>query len=123
MIDASHRHITATSGQKVILSCRLNSSQYSHLSSSYQLIWIRQTHLPYEADSIIAHNQDLLIVDSRLSVQHTDVEYSLIITDVTRHDEGVYACEINSQPPARSWLHLHIQGRRSCSYVHRWRTT
>jgi hypothetical protein len=61
---------------------------------------------------ILAHNQDLLISDSRLSIQRTDIDYSLIITDVTIDDEGLYACEINTQPPQKATVHLYVQGKK-----------
>lgn len=61
---------------------------------------------------ILGHNQDLLITDQRLSIQRTDVDYSLTISDVTVHDEGNYACEINTQPPQRAIVHLYVEGKK-----------
>ena len=115
LIDALHPHVTVTSGQKAMLTCRLDAtnadlSLSSSSSSSYQLIWIRQHFLASEVDSLLGHNQDLLIADPRLTIQRTDIDYSLIISEVNSDDQGVYACEINSQPPERAVIHLHIQG-------------
>jgi hypothetical protein len=54
----------------------------------------------------------LLISDSRLNVQRTDIDYSLTITDVTIDDEGTYACEINTQPQQKAIIHLYVQGKK-----------
>jgi hypothetical protein len=112
--DAVENQVTVTSGQKAMLTCTFTSDVSDELSpiSSYQLIWIRQSSASHAADSIIAHNQDLLIYDSRLSIQRTDHSYSLIIADVNVDDEGTYACEVNTQPPQKSLIQLYVQGKK-----------
>lgn len=112
-MDVLHTNVTVTSGHKAILTCTFGSttSDDLSLSSSHQLIWIRQSYAPYNADSILAHNQDLLISDYRLNVQRTDTDYSLTINDVNIDDEGIYACEVNTQPPQKAFVHLYVQGK------------
>lgn len=111
-MEALYANVTVTSGQKAVIACTFSSSnQELSLSSSHQLIWIRQSSGPNSADSILAHNQDLLISDYRLNVQRTDVDYSLTITNVNIDDEGVYACEVNTQPPQKAFVHLYVQGK------------
>ncbi len=113
IIEALHPNVTVTSGQKAILTCIFDTTNHDlSLLSSHQLIWIRQSHASYDADLILAHNQDLLISDSRLNVQRTDIDYSLTITDVTIDDEGTYACEINTQPQQKAIIHLYVQGKK-----------
>ena len=112
MVEALDTHVIVTSGQKAMLACRFphaDSQQVAH--SSLQFIWIRQSHAAFDADAILAHNQDLLIADPRLLVQRTESEYSLTIADVDSNDEGVYACEINTQPLQRALIHLDVQGK------------
>jgi len=112
IIEALHPNVTVTSGQKAILTCIFDTTNHDlSFLSSHQLIWIRQSHASYDADLILAHNQDLLITDNRLTVQRTDIDYSLTITDVTVDDEGIYACEINTQTPQKALIHLYIQGK------------
>ncbi len=53
----------------------------------------------------------MLISDSRLNVQRTDIDYSLTITDVTIDDDGIYTCEINTQPQQKAIIHLYVQGK------------
>lgn len=112
-IDALHGNVTVISGQKAILTCTFDptSQDLSHLSN-HQLIWIRQNHASYDADLILGHNQDVLVLDQRLTIQRTNLDYSLIMTDVTVHDEGNYVCEINTQPPQRAIVHLYVQGKK-----------
>ncbi|CAF1665948.1 unnamed protein product [Adineta ricciae] len=112
IIEALHSNVTVTSGHKAILTCTFGHSNLDlSLSSSHQLIWIRQNYASNNADSLLAHNQDLLISDSRLNVQRTDVEYTLTITDVQTDDEGIYTCEVNTQPPQKALIHLYVQGK------------
>jgi hypothetical protein len=112
IIEALHPNVTVTSGQKAVLTCIFDTKNHDlSLLSSHQLIWIRQNHASYDADLILAHNQDLLISDRRLNIQRTDIDYSLTITDVTIDDEGIYACEINTQPPEKAIIHLYVQGK------------
>jgi hypothetical protein len=112
LIDALHSNVTVTSGQKAILTCIFGGTNNDlSLSSSHQLIWIRQSYGSNNADSILAHNQDLLISDYRLNIQRTDIDYSLTITDVNIDDEGIYACEVNTQPPQKAFIHLYVHGK------------
>ena len=83
------------------------------ISSTHQLIWIRQSHASYDADLILAHNQDSLISDDRLSIQRTDIDYSLVITNVNIADEGLYVCEVNTEPPQKATISLYVQGKNS----------
>jgi hypothetical protein len=116
IIEALHPNVTVTSGQKAILTCIFDTTNHDvSFLSLHQLIWIRQNHVSYDGDLILAHNQDLLISDHRLNIQRTDMDYSLIITDVTIDDEGIYACEINTQPPQKSLIHLYVQGKNYVS--------
>lgn len=107
IIEALHRNVTVTIGQKAILTCLFDTTN-DYLSTN-QLIWVRQSHGSYESDSIIAHNQALLISDSRLNLQRTDTDYSLIINDVTSGDDGIYACEVNTEIPQKAFIYLSVQ--------------
>ena len=111
MVEALDTHVIVTSGQKAMLACRFHHPDRQVAHSSVQFIWIRQSHAAFDADAILAHNQDLLIADPRLLVQRTESEYSLTIADVDSNDEGVYACEINTQPLQRALIHLYVQGK------------
>jgi len=115
IIEALHSNVTVTVGQKAILTCLFDTT--NDYLSTHQLIWIRQSHGSYESDSIIAHNQALLISDSRLNLQRTDTDYSLIINDVTSDDDGIYACEVNTEIPQKAFIHLYVQGKRLFSYL------
>ncbi|CAF4810919.1 unnamed protein product, partial [Rotaria sp. Silwood2] len=109
-MEALHTNVTVTSGQKAKLTCIFSSTNHElSLSSSHQLIWIRQSYATHNGDSILAHNQDLLITDYRLNIQRTDTEYSLTITNINIDDEGIYTCEVNSQPPQKAFVHLYVQ--------------
>ncbi|CAF2420933.1 unnamed protein product [Rotaria sp. Silwood2] len=111
-MEALHTNVTVTSGQKAKLTCIFSSTNHElSLSSSHQLIWIRQSYATHNGDSILAHNQDLLITDYRLNIQRTDTEYSLTITNINIDDEGIYTCEVNSQPPQKAFVHLYVQGK------------
>lgn len=112
IIDALHANVTVTSGQKAVLTCTFSGTKHDlSLSSSHQLIWIRQSSISQNADSILAHNQDLLITDYRLSIQRTNIDYSFTIMNVNIDDEGIYACEVNTQPPQKAFVHLYVQGK------------
>ena len=111
VIDSLYSNVTVISGHKAILVCTFSGSNYDlSLSSSHQLIWIRQSSGSHNDDSILAHNQDLLISDYRLNIQRTDMDYSLTILDVNTDDEGIYACEVNTQPPQKAYIYLYVQG-------------
>jgi len=111
VIDSLYSNVTVISGHKAILVCTFSGSNYDlSLSSSHQLMWIRQSSGSPNADSILAHNQDLLISDYRLNIQRTDMDYSLTILDVNTDDEGIYACEVNTQPPQKAYIYLYVQG-------------
>lgn len=113
IIDALHANVTVISGQKAVLTCTFSGTNHDlSLSSSHQLIWIRQSSGAQNADSILAHNQDLLISDYRLTIQRTNIDYSLTIINVNIDDEGIYACEVNTQPPQKAFIHLYVQGKQ-----------
>jgi hypothetical protein len=117
IIEPLHSNVTVTSGQKAILTCIFHRKNVDlSFLSSHQLIWIRQSHASYDADLILAHNQDLLISDDRLTIQRTDIDYSLIITDINIDDEGLYACEVNTQPPQKATIHLYVQGKNFSNF-------
>ncbi|CAF0954685.1 unnamed protein product [Adineta steineri] len=112
IIKPLNSNVTVTSGQKAILTCTFDRINHDLvLLSSHQLIWIRQNHATYDADLILAHNQDSLISDDRLTIQRTDIDYSLIINNVNIDDEGIYVCEVNTQPPQKTSIHLYVQGK------------
>ncbi|CAF1672668.1 unnamed protein product [Adineta ricciae] len=107
-------NVTVTSGQKARLTCVFDRVNHDlSISSTHQLIWIRQSHASYDADLILAHNQDSLISDDRLSIQRTDIDYSLVITNVNIADEGLYVCEVNTEPPQKATISLYVQGKNS----------
>ncbi|CAF3604725.1 unnamed protein product [Rotaria sordida] len=109
-MEALQTNVTVISGQKAKLACIFSSINHElSLSSSHQLIWIRQSYGSHNGDSILAHNQDLLITDYRLNIQRTDHDYSLTITNVNIDDEGIYTCEVNTQPPQKAFIHLYVQ--------------
>lgn len=113
-IRAFEKNMTVISGQKATLLCSFSDSESDFsLSSTYQLIWIRLSSPAHPADSILAHNQDLLIVDSRLNIQRSDMDYSLTLNDVQVDDEGIYACEMNTQPPTRDFIYLSVHGKKN----------
>ncbi|CAF0735698.1 unnamed protein product [Rotaria sordida] len=110
IMEALQTNVTVISGQKAKLACIFSSINHElSLSSSHQLIWIRQSYGSHNGDSILAHNQDLLITDYRLNIQRTDHDYSLTITNVNIDDEGIYTCEVNTQPPQKAFVHLYVQ--------------
>ena len=116
IIETPNSNMSVISGHKAVLVCTFSSTKQDlSLSSSHQLIWIRQSYASHLADSILAHNQDLLISDSRFTVQRTDIDYSLTITNVNVDDEGIYACEVNTQPPQKASVHLYVQGKNEDS--------
>lgn len=111
VINTLHSNVTVISGHKATLVCTFSGTNHDlSLSSSHQLIWIRQSSGSHNADSILAHNQDLLISDYRLNIQRTDIDYSLTILNTNTDDEGIYACEVNTQPPQKAYIHLYVQG-------------
>ncbi|CAM4913535.1 unnamed protein product [Rotaria socialis] len=119
IVEAQNAHVTVTSGQKTILTCIFSGVNHElSLSSSHQLIWIRQSYEAQNADSILAHNQDLLISDPRLTIQRTDSDYSLTITNVNIDDEGFYACEVNTQPPQKALVHLYVREQNVYSAIY-----
>ena len=108
-IDAIESNLRLTTGARALLQCQIQSSATP--STSYQLIWIRTNSNLDEADAILTHNTDVLVDDSRLSVQRGGETYALTIENVTRDDRGLYACEMNSELPERGWIQLDIEGK------------
>lgn len=99
-------------GARAVLQCQIKSSSSSSPPpTSYQLIWIRTNSNQDEVDSILTHNTNVLIDDPRYSVQRGEDTYMLIIENITRDDRGIYACEMNSEPSERGWIHLDIEGK------------
>jgi hypothetical protein len=38
--------------------------------------------------------------------------------NVNVDDEGIYACEVNTQPPQKAFVHLYVQGKFTDFYFH-----
>ena len=114
MIEARQSNVTVMSGQKAILTCTFSSDKQDlSLSSSHQLIWIRLSYGSHTDDTVLTHNEALLMDDPRFTVQRTDSEYTLTISNINADDEGIYACEVNTQPPQKASIQVSVHGKKT----------
>ena len=73
----------------------------------FQVSWVR-----YSDTSLIAVGKFVYISDHRFKVLHEkhSIEWFLVIKAVTYKDQGVYECQVNSDPYKTFKYHLSVVG-------------
>ena len=74
---------------------------------SFQVSWVR-----YRDVSLLAVGKFVYISDQRFRVLHepNSEDWFLVIKSVTYKDEGVYECQVNSEPYQTFKFHLSVVG-------------
>ena len=77
-------------------------------NSSFQVSWVR-----YRDTSLIAVGKFVYISDDRFKVLHerNSTDWFLAIKSVTYKDEGVYECQVNSDPYKTFKFFLSVVGK------------
>ena len=80
----------------------------------FQVSWVR-----YQDTSLIAVGKFVYISDNRFKVLHevNSSDWFLVIKSVTYNDEGIYECQVNSEPYKTFKFHLSVVGEFIFNYV------
>lgn len=104
---------TVTLGGEAILTCHV-----SHLGG-YKVGWIKSDSKAIQAihTHVITHNP-------RVSVRHSGTTtWQLVLSNVQREDEGLFMCQINTDPMKSQVLSGYIHLRRRYSHIYDKRST
>jgi hypothetical protein len=95
--------VMATEGSNVILSCRIENLD------DRMVFWIRNVDL-----QILTAGLATFSSDSRFRVNHEnsidEKDWSLLITNVKMEDQGLYECQINTEPKMKLNVNLLVKG-------------
>ncbi|XP_068226736.1 protein turtle homolog B-like [Palaemon carinicauda] len=103
-IDVSHtRNVSAAEGTTAMLNCHVTDL------GLYAVSWRGTDH--YGTSVLLTHGTVVYSSNRRIGLTHHDdsSDWTLTIDDVTKAEEGVYSCEVNTIP-ARSqavWLSIY----------------
>jgi Immunoglobulin V-set domain len=95
----------AIEGSDVILSCRIENL------GDRMVFWIRNSDL-----QILTAGLATFSSDTRFKVNHEnsvdEKDWSLLITNVKIEDEGLYECQVNTEPKLKLNINLLVKGKR-----------
>ncbi|XP_050294340.1 lachesin-like isoform X1 [Anthonomus grandis grandis] len=97
--DIGPKNISAVVGQSAMLTCRVKHPGHRTVS------WMRQRDLHVLTSGIHTYTGD-----GRFSVRHPDHsdDWDLRIEYVQKRDEGVYDCQVNTEPKISLQIFLHV---------------
>ena len=80
----------------------------------FQVSWVR-----YKDVSLIAVGKFVYISDDRFKVLHEphSHDWFLVIKSVSYQDQGIYECQVNSEPPTTYKYRLRVVGKQSHSVL------
>ncbi|CRK99294.1 CLUMA_CG012607, isoform A [Clunio marinus] len=94
--------VSVIEGSAVILSCRIESL------GDRMVFWIRNSDLQILTAGLVTFT-----ADNRFKVNHENsidsTDWSLLITDVTMADQGLYECQINTEPKMKMNINLIVK--------------
>jgi hypothetical protein len=100
-------NVTAVEGADVILSCRIDSL------NDQMVFWIRNSDLQILTAGLLTFSSD-----PRFRVNHEnsvdEMDWSLLISDVRHEDQGMYECQINTEPKMKLNVNLVVKGEQEC---------
>ena len=63
--------------------------------------------------TILTFQQETIIDDNRIRVDHKlAAEWNMIIESVKHADQGIYTCQVNTEPVNAYIVHLTVVGKR-----------
>lgn len=96
--------IQAIEGSDVILSCYIE-----HLNDK-MVFWIRNFDLQILTAGLTTFSSDL-----RFKVNHEnsidEKDWSLLISNVKAEDQGLYECQVNTEPKMKYNINLFVKGK------------
>ncbi|XP_059175322.1 lachesin-like isoform X2 [Physella acuta] len=87
VIEYTSTNITVAEGRTAILPCSVSNL------GRHKVVWVDQW------DTVLTFNDQRVIDDMRLSVQHrNEREWNLQLDKVKHSDQGMYTCQVNTDP-------------------------
>ena len=103
--------VSVHEGSAVILSCRIENLD------ERMVFWIRNYDLQILTAGLVTFTADTRFkVNHENSVDATD--WSLLITNVKMEDQGLYECQINTEPKMKLNINLMVKGENSLFIIH-----
>lgn len=103
-------NVMAIEGSDVILSCRIENLD------DRMVFWIRNSDLQILTAGLMTFS-----TDNRFKVNHEnsidEKDWSLLITNVRMEDQGLYECQINTEPKMKLNVNLSVKGK-SIYFIH-----
>lgn len=103
--------VAVIEGSNVILSCRIENLD------ERMVFWIRNSDL-----QILTAGLSTFTADTRFKVNHENsidaTDWSLLITDVKMEDQGLYECQINTEPKMKLNINLMVKGENFSFFLH-----
>jgi hypothetical protein len=98
-------NVTAVEGADVILSCRIENL------NDQMVFWIRNSDLQILTAGLMTFSSD-----SRFRVNHEnsvdEKDWSLLISNAKIEDQGLYECQINTEPKMKLNVNLMVKGEQ-----------
>lgn len=90
-------------GDDALLTCVVRNQ------GNFTLMW-KKAAKEKAGNKILTANEERITSDKRLSIMHEEggQVYVLLVSNVTSKDAGMYICELNSDPPVRSFHELKV---------------
>lgn len=101
--------VSVIEGSAVILSCRIENLD------ERMVFWIRNYDLQILTAGLVTFT-----ADERFTVIHENsidaTDWSLLITNVKIEDQGLYECQINTEPKMKLNINLMVKGEKNFIY-------
>ena len=96
---------SAEEGDEVRLTCRVRNQ------GNNTVLWTKSHP---GGDNVLTVNRVRVTPDTRVNLIHNEggEVYILLISNLTIADSGLYSCELNTQPPLRSFHKLQVEEKR-----------
>jgi len=98
------RPVLKRSGEDALLTCIVENQ------GKHTLMWKKTSKVPSRSPSVLSANTNMVTSDRRMKVLHAigGQVYVLKISNLTVFDAGIYFCEVNTDPPIKSFSDLTV---------------
>ncbi|KAK8721514.1 hypothetical protein OTU49_012757, partial [Cherax quadricarinatus] len=100
-LSTTQQNLTVATGRQARLTCVVDNLRH------YKVAW---THYGPRGRAVLTVDTQVITKNQRVSLvkEQGGTTWSLVITNITTSDGGLYLCQLNTVPPHRLYFHLHV---------------